>query len=182
MINQLQIFDLTLSISLLQSLQVKGQDVSSTFPNLGHLLLTFFNLYGNQLDFQFFELMPCAPGTELQFPFVTRNIYTQGFALPQFLTIYDPLKRSFITSRAFKRGGQFKKILSFAYLNAMACCNCGDETDDLSGEEDLSEEEIKEKSIKKSEKAFLDLFDPNKLSQASTCCILPKVFNLQKKI
>ena len=46
------------------------------------------------------------------------------------LNIYDPIKKNFCVSRSFRRASQLKRLLSFAYISAMSCCNCCMDIDD----------------------------------------------------
>lgn len=60
-----------LIVCMLQSMSIRGQDISVKSPNLGMLLLSFFNLYGNHIDFQLCDLYPSPPNGEVVFPFHT---------------------------------------------------------------------------------------------------------------
>jgi len=71
-----------LIICMLQSMAIRGQDISTKSPNLGMLLLSFFNLYGNHIDFTLCDLYPSPPGGEVIFPFHT----TRGWSGYQNIT------------------------------------------------------------------------------------------------
>jgi len=74
-------------------------------------------------------------------------------------------------TRNFKRGGQLKKLLAFAYISSMSCCDC---------RESKIAREIRPKSgdaAKSNEKKydahqdFDELFDDNALTSGFSRCI-----------
>lgn len=114
--------------SMKYQLKISDVDIDKRFDNLGNLVISFFNIYGNQIDIDKCDLSPFMPASEeIASPFQERSydpnmMYHQP---NQFLglRIYDPEKKAVLVQH-YKKSGKMKRILSYAYLYSMGCCDC----------------------------------------------------------
>lgn len=113
--------------SMKYQLKISDVDIDKRFDNLGNLVISFFNIYGNQIDIDKCDLTPYLPNTEeIGSPFQERSydptmLYHQPNQLLG-LRIFDPEKK--IVVQHYKKSSKMKRILSYAYLYSMGCCDC----------------------------------------------------------
>lgn len=113
-------------VSLFQSLKYQMKipevDINQRFDNLGALLLSFLNVYGQQIDIDRTDIFPNMPTTEVSNPF-TERVYDYMCPPQRGLRIFDP-KNKLKVLQHFGRSSKLKKILVFAYFHCLGMCDC----------------------------------------------------------
>lgn len=110
--------------SMKYQLNILEVDINNRFDSLGILLISFFNIYGNQIDIDRCDITPSMPSTEASNPFNER--YNEMQLYQNFgLRVFDPEQKQTIV-QYYKKSGKMKRILSYAYLYSIGCCDCMD--------------------------------------------------------
>lgn len=111
--------------SMKYQLKIPEQDVNKKFGNLGTLLMSFFNIYGNQIDIDRCDIHPTLPDAEIQNPYNERMYDPMNYPpIQPGLRVFDPERQTLV--QHYKKSGKMKRILSYAYLYSMGCCDCLD--------------------------------------------------------
>ena len=151
--------------SMKYQLKIPKVDIDERFDNLGTLLISFFNIYGNQIDIERCDISPSMPNLDVGNPFNERihdyTIYPQQLGL----RIFDPEKKNLVVHHHVK-AAKMRRILSYAYLYSMGCCDCIDWS---TGCYPDSEEQIQK------------LLDEDKRDQGYIRYVIPKLFCLQEQ-
>lgn len=151
--------------SMKYQLKIPETDIVQKFDSFGTLLISFFNIYGNQIDINQCDICPSMPNEELVNPFNER-VYDPMFAQqPSGLRVYDPDNKKLLVQH-YKKSGKMKRILSYAYLYSMGCCDC---LDWGTGSNLPSKEQMKK------------LLDEEKRDTGYIRYILPKLFCIQEQ-
>lgn len=109
--------------SMKYQLKISEADIDQRFDNLGTLLISFFNIYGNQIDIDRCDINPFLPNsTEIGNPFNERVFDPMMFPPALGLRVFDPDRKMLV--QHYKKSGKMKRILSYAYLYSMGCCDC----------------------------------------------------------
>lgn len=145
--------------SMKYQLNIPEVDINTRFPSIGTLLVSFFNIYGNQLAIESCDITPFLPTDEINnHPFNIRRMDPSG------LRIISPHHKDQIV-QSYKKSIKLKRILSYAYLYSMGCCDCIDWS---KGSYLLADEQIDK------------LLDEERRQAGYIRYILPKLFNIQE--
>jgi hypothetical protein len=109
--------------SMRYQLKIADADINQRFDNMGALLMSFFNIYGNQIDIDRCDISPSMPNAEMANPFNER-IPDMHYAPALGLRVFDPETKQCV--QMYMMSSKLKRILSFAYLYPMGCCDCLD--------------------------------------------------------
>uniref|UniRef100_M4C675 Uncharacterized protein n=1 Tax=Hyaloperonospora arabidopsidis (strain Emoy2) TaxID=559515 RepID=M4C675_HYAAE len=155
-------------VSLFQSmryqLKITEVDITQKFDNTGTLLISFFNIYGNQIELDRCEIMPSLPTAEVSNPFSERTSDNMFHPTITGLRIFDPQTKKLVQS--YKKSAKLKRILSFAYLYSMSCCDCLD---------------WQTGSYLDANDQILKVLDEERKEAGYIRYILPKIFCIQEK-
>lgn len=155
-------------VSLFQSmryqLKIPEMDITQKFDNMGTLLISFFNIYGNQIELDRCEVTPSLPTSELANPFSERTSENMYHHTLTGLRIFDPQTKKLVQS--YKKSSKLKRILSFAYLYSMSCCDCLD---------------WQTGSYLDAQSQIMKVLDDEKKEAGYIRYILPKIFCIQEK-
>jgi hypothetical protein len=111
--------------SMKYQLKIPDTDIDQKFDNLGTLLISFFNIYGNQIDIDRCDINPSLPNVQdMGNPFNERVYEQIMYPNHMGLRVFDPERKTLV--QHYKRSGKMKRILSYAYLYSMGCCDCLD--------------------------------------------------------
>jgi hypothetical protein len=151
--------------SMKYQLKIPDTDIVQKFDSFGTLLISFFNIYGNQIDINQCDICPSMPNAEIVNPFNER-VYDPLYIQQQAgLRVFDPEKKVLVIQH-YKKSGKMKRILSYAYLYSMGCCDCLEWS---TGSYLPSKEQMKK------------LLEEEKRDSGYIRYILPKLFCLQEQ-